>query len=179
MLTITIPKGEMFNSTTNEFISVKGQTIVLEHSLVSLSKWEAKYHKPWMTKFPETYQEFIDYVRFMTLTQNVDPMVYNFLTKSNLEDITNYIREPMTATTISEHGGKRSHQIVTAEVIYYWMISFGIPVEFQKWHLNRLMTLIRVCSEMNSPSKKMGPQDLAMRNRSLNAARKAALHTKG
>lgn len=180
MKKITIPSGEMFNSATNEFITVKGQTITLEHSLVSLSKWEAKYHKPWLTKFPENYQEFIDYVRFMTLTQNVDPMIYNFLTKAQIEEILKYIQEPMTATTISSHGGGRGHQVVTAEVIYYWMISFGIPVEVcQKWHLNRLMMLIRVCGEMNGPKKKIGPQDLAMRNNSLNAARKAALHTRG
>ena len=181
MYKITIPPGELYNSATNEFITTKGQTITIEHSLVSLSKWESKYHKSWLSKFPETYQEFLDYVICMTLTQNVDPNVYNFLTKENVQDIMNYIKEPMTATTIRERPGKgSSHQIITAELIYYWMIFYGIPVEFQKWHLNRLMMLIRVCGEMEDPKKKkMGPMDLAMRNSSLNNARRAALHTKG
>ncbi len=180
MLIITIPAAELFNEKTNEFITTKEQTLQLEHSLVSLSKWESKWCKPFLTKETKTFEETIDYIKCMTITQNVNPNVYNFLTASNIEDIKNYIEAPMTATTFSEDKqAGRNREITTSEVIYQWMISLNIPMECQKWHLNRLLTLIRVCNVKNTPPKKMSKRDIMNRNAALNAARKKQLNTKG
>lgn len=180
MLSITIPDSEVFIEETGEFIKIKGQTLQLEHSLISLSKWESKWHKPFLGKGEKTSEEIIDYVRCMTLTPNVDSMVYNFLTNENVREINKYIDDPMTATTFSEDPtAKRNREIITSELIYYWMISLNIPVEFQKWHLNRLLTLIRVCNIKNQPPKKMSKKEIMRRNAALNAARRKQLNSKG
>ena len=171
MLRIDIPAGETFNNETNEFIECKGCSIALEHSLVSISKWESKWHKPFLTKEQKTSEEMLDYIKCMTLTQNVDPNVYLVLSKDNIEKIQAYMDDPMSATWFSEHSANKNGEVVTSELIYYWMISLQIPIEFQKWHLNRLMTLIRVCDVKNQPTKKMKPNDVLRQNAKLNAAR--------
>lgn len=177
MLQITIPPGEMFDESKAEFIKTKGQVLALEHSLVSLSKWESKWHKPFLSKEPKTRQETLDYIKCMTLTQNVDPIVYNFLSIDNINQINDYIDDPMTATTINDKSpNKPNRSIITAEIIYYWMIAFNIPQEYQKWHLNRLLTLIRVCDIKNQPEKKMSKREIMNQHRSLNAARRAKRH---
>lgn len=180
MLKITIPAREMFDERTSSFITTKEQTLQLEHSLVSLSKWESKWCKPFLDpKQDKTLVETIDYIKCMTITQNVDPDVYNGLTQSNIDKINEYISAPMTATTFYEQktGGKK--ETITSELIYYWMISFNIPMECQKWHLNRLLTLIRVCSIKNTPPKKMSRRETANRYASLNAARRSKYNTTG
>ena len=180
MLQIVIPKQEFWDERNNEFIDVKETTLTLEHSLVSVSKWEAKWCKPFLSKDPKTTEETIDYIKCMTLTQNVSPDVYRYLTPKNIKEIQNYIENPHTATTIYENqNGPRSHEVVTSELIYYWMTALNIPWESQKWHLNRLLTLIRVCNIKNNPPKKMSQRDLMSRNAALNAARRQRLHTKG
>lgn len=180
MLRITIPPFELFDSASNQFIQVKGQTLQLEHSLVSLSKWEAKWHKPFLSSEEKTTEEVLDYIRCMTITQNVDPQVYAGLTTSNMDEISAYINDSNTATWFKEERQTgRSREVITSEVIYWWMISLNIPPEYQKWHLNRLLTLIRVCNEKNTPPKKMSRKELARHNRSLNEARKRALNTHG
>ena len=180
MLTITIPARELYNDQTGEFITTKKQTLQLEHSLVSLSKWESKWCKPFLSKEQKTLEETIDYIKCMTITQNVDPDVYNYLSKANVEAINNYIEAPMTATTFRENiNNSRSGEITTSELIYYWMISFNIPMECQKWHLNRLLTLIRVCNVKNAPAKKMGRRDITSQYASLNAARRKQFNSKG
>ena len=180
MLRITIPEIEQYNEETEEFIISKAQVLQLEHSLVSLSKWESKWCKPFLTKKEKTVEESIDYVRCMTLTQNVDPEVYTRITPDIVDRVAKYIEAPMTATTFSSKSNQpTSHEVVTAELIYYWMIAYNIPFECQKWHLNKLMTLINVCSIKNEPPKKMGKKALMNRNTALNAARRQALNTKG
>ena len=179
MLTITIPGRELFNEKTQEFINVNSHTIQLEHSLVSLSKWESKWNKPFLTKDEKTIEETIDYIKCMTITQNISPIVYSCLTDSNINEINNYIGAPMTATTFSQQNQSSSREIVTSELIYYWMISLNIPMECQKWHLNRLLTLIRVCNVKNTPPKKMNKKELMSRNAALNAARRKKHNTKG
>lgn len=179
MLKITIPATEMFDERTQEFLIMKEQTLQLEHSLVSLSKWESKWNKPFLVKDEKTLEETIDYIKCMTITQNVNPEVYNRLTKENFETINNYIQAPMTATTFHHQNGAPSREIVTSELIYYWMISLNIPMECQRWHLNRLLTLIRVCNVKNTPPKKMNKREIASRNASLNAARRKRLGTNG
>jgi len=180
MLRITIPAVEQWDEAKQEFIYTKEQTLSLEHSLVSLSKWESKWCKPFLTKQEKTFEETLDYIKCMTLTQNVDPEVYNYLTNGNIKEINEYIEAPMTATYFSdEKTSKTSREQVTAELIYYWMIALNIPFECQKWHLNRLLTLIKVCNIKNQPPKKRSKKDIMSRNAALNAARRKRLNTKG
>lgn len=179
MLIITVPSVEMFDDKTNRFYKTKSQDLRLEHSLVSISKWEAKWQKPFLSKDDKTIEETLDYIRCMTLTQNVPPDVYTRLTESNIEEISKYINASMTATTFTNKNMKPNREIITSEVIYYWMIAFNIPFECQKWHLNRLLTLINICNIKNQPAKSMSKRDIMARNKALNAQRKAQLHTKG
>lgn len=180
MLQITIPAAELFDEEKQEFINVKEQTLQLEHSLVSLSKWESKWCKVFLSKENKSWEETLDYIKCMTLTQNVKPEVYDRLTKAIIVDIEAYISAPMTATYFSkEQSGKSSREQVTSELIYYWMIVLNIPFECQKWHLNRLLTLIKVCNLKNKPPKKMSKRELMSRNAALNAARKQQLNTNG
>lgn len=180
MLIITTDDTEYYNEETSEFIIIKGKTIELEHSLVSLSKWESIWCKPFLGKEKKTQRELIDYIRCMTITKNVPDEFYYIISEKSLQDINNYIDNKMTATTFSDiHKPPPSSEIVTSELIYYWMISLGIPFECQKWHLNRLLTLIRVCSIKNSPSKKMPRNTILSRNAAINSARRKQLNTKG
>ena len=185
MLEIVVPAtqiGEKFDEAKSEFIPImtKEQTLKLEHSLVSLSKWEAKWRKPFLSKEKRSAEESIDYVRCMTLTQNVDPNVYKALTPKLLAEVSAYIDASMTATTFPKRGNRAaSSEYVTSEIIYYWMVSYQIPFECQKWHLSRLLTLINVCNVKNAPQKKMSRQEIIARNRALNAARRKKLNTRG
>lgn len=180
MLSITIPACEMWDETNEEFLYFKGQTLQLEHSLVSLSKWESKWCKPFLTDNRKSGEEIIDYVRCMTLTRNVNPKIYDYLSDENFYEVQRYIDAPMTATTFSidplERGGGVT---ITAEIIYYWMVSFNIPFECQKWHLNRLLTLIKVCERKNRPPKKMKQKDIFARNARINARNRARLKSRG
>lgn len=179
MLKVTIPSVEFYDERINEFFTTKEQTIQIEHSLVSLSKWESKWGKPFLTKEEKTHEESIDYIRCMTITQNVDDNVYKLIGQGIIEEISRYIEAPMTATVFNTENKNGSREIITAEIIYYWMIALNIPFECQKWHLNRLLALIKVCDIKNTPSKKMSKREIMDRNRSLNLARREALNTKG
>jgi len=186
MLEIVIPDREYFDEGKQEFVNAQGVTLQLEHSLVSLSKWESKWCIPFLKKSEKeekTTEQLLDYIKCMTVTQNVKMEVYQNLTQENVKDIENYIAAPMTATWFREKPGGASgfRETITAELIYYWMFSHGIPMECQKWHLNRLLTLIRVCNIKSAPTKpaeKPGPDAMAQR-RALNAARRAKLGSKG
>lgn len=181
MLQITIPAIELWDERTETFVSTKEQKLQLEHSLVSLSKWESKWCKPFLGKEEKTDEETRDYIRCMTITQHVDPDIYNYLTNENFKQIEEYIQLPMTATTFpdSKGKGKGRNQIVTAEVIYAWMFSLQIPIELQKWHLNKLLTQIRACSAMNETPKKMSKRETMSQYAALNAARRQKLNSKG
>lgn len=180
MLRITIPAVEQWDEQKQEFVTTKEQTLQLEHSLVSLSKWESKYNRAFLTKQEKTFEETVDYIKFMTVTQNVNPQIYDYLTNGNVEQINRYIEAPMTATYFSDDKTtKPSREKITAELIYYWMISLNIPFECQKWHLNRLLTLIKVCDIKNRPPRKRSRKEIMNRNASLNAARRRQLNTRG
>ena len=181
MLRILVPLGvEQWDEKTEEFIQPDYFTLELEHSLVALSKWESKWQKPFLSKQDKTIAETMDYIKCMTVTENVDPCIYDLLTSNNISEVMKYIGDPMTATTISDDkSAKPNREIVTAEIIYHWMIAFQIPFECQHWHLNRLLTLIRVCSIKNQPPKKMNKRDVMSRNAALNAARRKQLNTRG
>ncbi len=173
MLQITIPATELWDEKNEVFIYTKAQTLQLEHSLVSLSKWEMHWHKPFLSKVQKTPEEIVDYIKCMTITQNVNPDVYNYLSIENLDLINKYIDNPMTATTFKKDPNeKRNNDIITAEIIYYWMTALNIPLECQKWHINKLLTLIRVCNIKNSPKKKKSREQVLRENAALNAARR-------
>ena len=179
MLHLTIPDLEIFDEHKNEFVNIKGGTIKIEHSLVSISKWESKWNKPFLTKEQKTIEETIDYIKSMTITQNVKPELYNNITNDNITSVSRYISLPMTATTFNDTNSTSSKDIITSEIIYYWMISYNIPFECQKWHVNRLLTLIRVCSKKNEKPKKMSKSEIMNRNRDINNRRRQQLNSNG
>lgn len=186
MLTITIPAHDaydLWDQNEEKFIPIpaqKEQKLQLEHSLVSLSKWESKWHKPFLSKKDKTDEETIDYIRCMTVTPNVSDDVYYRLTRENIDAIYKYINDPMTATTFpKEQNGSINRETVTAELIYYWMIAQNIPFECQKWHLEKLLTLIRVCNVKNAPPKKRNQRDINSRHAAINRARRAKMNAKG
>ena len=181
MLTITVPiSPEGWDEDKQEFVQPKSQILQLEHSLISLSKWESKWQKPFYSKKEMTDEEALDYIKCMTLNKNVDPDIYNHLTRENIGDVMKYIGNPMTATTFGKDDkSNNSREVITSELIYYWMIASNIPFECQKWHLNRLITLIRVCSIKNTPPKKMNKREIMSRNAALNASRRKQLNSKG
>ena len=179
MLRLIVPEKELYDERTGLFVRTKKQVLQLEHSLVSLSKWESKWHKPFLSKNEKSGEEMLDYIRCMTITQNVPDEVYFALDTNELMKINDYLNDSMTATTITKQQGKLRGEIITSEIIYYWMISLQIPFECEKWNLNRLLTLIEVCNIKNSPGKKMSKSEIMRRNRTLNAARKQQMHTRG
>ena len=181
MFQIAVPlTPECWDEEKQEFVEPKTQILQLEHSLVSLSKWESKWCKSFIHDKNKTKEEIMDYVKCMTITQNVNPEVYDKLTTENIDQINAYIEAPMTATFFSDDNKKsNSREIVTAELIYYWMITLNIPFECQKWHLNKLITLIKVCNVKNAPPKKRSQRDIMSRNSALNAARRRRLNTRG
>lgn len=180
MLRIIIPETKCFDEKTNSILFIPKTELQLEHSLLSISKWESKWLVPFLSKENKTTQQILDYIKCMTITQNVDDYVYNAIPQSEISKITEYINAPMTATTFSNNSNKKNTEIITSEIIYYWMIASNIPMECQKWHLNRLLSLIKVCSIKNNPDKKkLSTSEIMANNKALNEARKAKLHTRG
>lgn len=180
MLTIIVPETELYDEQKNEFIQIKEQTLVLEHSLVSIAKWESKWKKSYFASKNKTYEETVDYIKCMTITKNVNPLIYKSLNRKALESIERYINDPMTATYFSEKDNRPAGpSIITAEIVYYWMISLGVPMECQKWHFNRLIALIKVCNIKNNPGKRMSSREILTRNQALNEERRRKYNTRG
>lgn len=180
MLEIEVPIGdEKWDDAKEEFVKAETCVLQLEHSLISLSKWESKWCKPYLSS-EKTDEEILDYIKCMTITQNVDQDVYNHLTNANIMDIKNYIAAPMTAMKFPKNrASKISREIITSDIIYYWMITLQIPSEFQEWHLNRLIALIRVCDIKNSPPKKKSQREIMEEYSKINAERRKQMNTKG
>jgi len=168
-----------FDESASKFVDIEFFTLELEHSLVSLSKWESHFEKPFLSDVEKSDDETLWYVVAMTLTPNVPPEVYAKLSEENVREIQNYVSAKMTATKFYGGDNEKSTEIITAEVIYYWMIALSIPSEYQHWHLNRLLTLIQVCNRKNAPEKQLSPAEIARRNRELNAQRKKELGITG
>lgn len=179
MLQITLPV-ELWDEGKQEFVYLPGQTLQLEHSLASLSKWESKMGKPFLTKYNKTYEETLEYLKCMMLTPNVTDDVFDYLMSHKLQMIDEYINASMTATTLPRNrGGKGRPETVTAELIYYWMIAMQIPSEYEHWHLNKLITLIGVCNVKNSPPKKRSADEILREQMALNDERCKQLNSKG
>ena len=180
MLEILVPGTELYDEVSAEFVVVDDFVLELEHSLVSLSKWESFFEKPFLGKETKTTEEVIKYIECMSLNPKIPPGVISRLSPENLDSITRYIDAKMTATWFHDQTNHApSREIVTAELIYYWMISLNIPTEFQFWHLNRLFTLIKIFNVKNAKPKKMGRAEILARNRDLNAQRRAQMGTRG
>lgn len=182
MLTLIVQGEEFYDERTEEFTSVPDVTLVLEHSLVSVSKWESKFKKPFLDSSEKTIEETLAYVENMVLTKNYPPEVFSRLTEFHFNEINEYIASAESATTFSSsvnQKGRRNPEVITSELVYYWMTAFNIPFECEKWHLNRLFSLIQICGIKNSSEKKMSKSEIAARNRALNEQRKAQLNTSG
>lgn len=180
MLNIIVPSVDLFDENSQEFITKPEFHLELEHSLVSLSKWESIYEKPFLDSETKSTEEIVGYIKAMALTENPPEEIFSRLSQENLDAIDSYINAKMTATWFNEmDGAPRNQEIITAELIYYWMIAFQIPFECERWHLNRLFTLIRICNIKQEKPKKMSRAAIAARNRQLNEQRKAQLNTSG
>ena len=183
-LKIEVKGTELFDEETERFIQIKPTTLNLEHSLIAISKWESKYHIPFLREDEKTPEQLEYYIQCMTINQNVDPNVYKAITYTQQQEILDYIKDPMTATWFGDdnkpgRGRKKAPEVITSELIYYWMVALQIPSEYEKWHLNRFLTLIQVCNSYNQPPKKMSKSDIIRNNDALNAARRAAMRTRG
>lgn len=183
MLQITIPEIEMWDDEKQQFIYLDGCTVRLEHSLVAISKWESKWCKPFLNNSRQlTNEEVLDYIQCMMLNKNVDPAVYYILASEYHDEIINYIDHPSTATTFYEpyeDKKKNDGETITSELIYYWMTSYNIPFEAEKWHIHRLIALIKICNIKNSPPKERTPEEIAAMHFRMNEERKKKYNTNG
>lgn len=180
MLEIVVEENTLWDEKNEVFIDIKADTLMLEHSLISISKWESKWCKSFFKTKEKTLEEQIDYIRCMTINKKIDPYIFNALRVSDFKKIDDYINAPMTATVINDNEPKNNNgTYITSELIYYWMIALNIPFECEKWHINRLLTLISVCNIKNKPPKKMSRNEAIRRQAEINAARRKRLNTRG
>jgi hypothetical protein len=180
MLTLIIPGNELFDENTQEFSTDGDLVLELEHSLVSLSKWESEFQKPFLSSIDKQEHEILGYIKHMLLTNTQETIPFEKFTQEHLDQINKYINSTQSATTFGIMPERKGHnEVITSELIYYWLVAFTIPFECQHWHLNRLFALIRICNIKNAKPKKMSRHEMATRNRELNAQRKAQLNTTG
>lgn len=181
MLKLTIMENdELFDESTSEFVSTVAYELTLEHSLLSVSKWEAEFEKPFLGSDQKTSEQTLWYIKAMTVTPGIPAKAYSLLTNDNLLEIYKYINSKQTATWFSaEENRKQSRKIITSEIMYYWMFSLGIDRDFENRHLNHFLTLVRVFNQENTPKKKMSPRQIAAQQKALNDQRRAQLGTRG
>lgn len=182
MLKIIIAGEESFDEENQMFVFLDEPVcLVLEHSLLSLSKWESEFEKPFLSADQKTPEETNAYIKAMILTPDYPEDIILKLTKKNQTEINDYIGSNYSATTFGKaQAVKRGRpEVITSELIYYWMVSYNVPFECEEWHLNRLFNLLQVCNIKNSKQKKMPKREAAAMQRDLNAKRKAELGTSG
>lgn len=182
MLIVNIPGQELWDENNQRFIKVDDTTLEMENSLYAIANWESKWGKSFFQNDEKTEAETIDYIKQMTINK-VDDMVYKCIDRQTFCKIKDYINLPMTATKINskrnQNGNVQSSSYITAEIIYYMMLTLGIPPEYDRWHINRLITLIRVCQIKSQPPQKMSQQEAIAYQARLNAERRAKLKSKG
>lgn len=184
MLELTVVQAENFDEENNMFVPAKSFVLQLEHSLFSLAKWESREEKPFLGNEKKSTDEVLRYIRDMLVTPGITDQELSLLSSDNLKSINDYINAKMTATTFSELQQRMSplrKEIVTAEIMYHWMVALSIPFETQHWHLNRLITLVKVCNEKNKPAgkKRKMTRNMAAERAALNQQRLAAHGTTG
>lgn len=180
MLTITVPKTELFDERTEEFITLPPVVLELEHSLASLSKWESIVEKPFLGKTEKTAAETRFYIECMIVTPDFPRGIVQRMSRENLDQINAYLESAQSATRFGDMPKKSvQNEVVTAELIYYWLVAFRIPFEVETWHLNRLFSLIRICNAKNSPPKKRSAREIAAERRRLNEQRRQQYGTTG
>lgn len=180
MLEITTREDEFYDERADKFIQIPACTLTLEHSLISLAKWESRWHKPYFDGLAKSSAEDLDYIKCMVIGNVKDDHVFSTLSTENIYTIKEYINNPMTATTFQKKtSGKNKKEVTTAETLYAHMFAHRIPMDCQKWHLNRLLTLLRVCDLQNAPREKMSKKQTASWNAEQNAARRAKYNTRG
>ncbi len=180
MLTITLLGRELFDEEVEEFITISDVVLDLEHSLVSLSKWESKFQKPFLGPDVKSPEEMIGYIEAMILTPDYPTDFWQRLTNEHLDQINAYIESNQSATTFGQMPDRKARgEVITSELIYYWLVAFNVPFECERWHLNRLFSLIRICNIKNSKPKKRSRNEISQRNRDLNAQRRAQYNTTG
>lgn len=180
MLKLTFPPADFFDEDSQKFISLPGFELELEHSLLALSEWESKWEKPFLGESSLTPEETLDYVRCMIVTPEFPPDALDRLDDETVQQVVSYIERKMTATWFADSGSRGPRvETITSELIYYWMTTYQIPFECERWHLNRLMTLIRICDVKQNPPKKRSPEEVAQRNAEINRKRREQLGTKG
>lgn len=179
MLRLRIVLKEGFDESSNEFVSSESVVLELEHSLVSLSKWESKWEVPFLGTEEKTNEQVLDYIRMMFSGDEFPDGLLDRLTQDHIQEINAYVNAKMTATWFGDHQAEKSREVITAELIYYWMIALGIPFQCQSWHLNRLLTLIKVCNIKNAPKKKLTSANAAQRNKQINQERRRQMGSTG
>lgn len=180
MLRLEVAKAEFYNEITEEFEYIEPTILEIEHSLISISKWEARWHKPFLSTEEKTVEQINHYLRCMTINRNISEEVYKALTPQHYKAIQDYMSDPMTATVIKDGSkSKGNAETLTSELIYYYMFAHNIPLECERWHINRLLTLIRVCNIKSAPPKKKPEREVLRDQAALNAARRKQLNTKG
>lgn len=182
MLTVHIPDVELFNNATGEFSYAKGGTLTLEHSLVAVHEWESKWKKPYLSQKKKTREESVDYIRCMIVEGHVDDEALRAIPNDVMTTVDNYIHDPMTATIIHSEGQSSNSSngtFTTAEIIYWQMTVLNIPIVFETRHLNKLLTLIKICSIKNGKPKMLSKQERYERNRKINEQNKKRYNTKG
>lgn len=152
-----------------------------EHSLLSLSKWESKSKTPFLATPVKTAEVLLDYFEDMLLTPGTPPGIIYRLSPEQLKELTEYINDPMSASSVPQEGpNRRTPEITTSELIYYWMTALKIPFNpAETWHLNRLMMLIQIANYKNQPEKKRRPGQVLNDWREQNARLKKDYGTNG
>jgi hypothetical protein len=180
MLTLFIEPIELFNEETQTFQTLDGFELELEHSLVSLSKWESITKVPFLSKTDKTPEDIRLYIEAMIISPIYPPNAVGRMTQSNIDQVNAYLESSESATTFGTMPEVKGRgETITSELIYYWMVAFNIPFECERWHLNRLFSLIRICNIKNTKPKKMTARQLAERNARLNEERKQKYQTRG
>jgi hypothetical protein len=172
MLTITVLGEEHWDQENEKFVYPDSFKLELEHSLVSLSKWESKWEVPFLGEKPKTTEMVLDYIECMILTPDPPADWISKLSKENIEEITAYFDSKQSATWFNDHHPEpKTGETITSELVYYWLDICDIDWQAQYWHLNRLLTLVKIHTVKQAKPKPMSRSEMLRRRRALNKQR--------